>query len=187
MRGVSPIVVALIAISAGGARAQQVVPASLGELARHTEAASATTRKAKKTYTNGDLLPVSGGEPASTATTEGYVSKTLGAPVTAEEMVVRSVDKIEKDVVAQQKEDVWRSRADAVRLQIEKLQTRVAALTKPNPARDAIPAAVARNEAEVNSARAALDGLRQQWARLEDAARTAKIPSPWLEPRPQFQ
>lgn len=191
MRRVSVIAVALVALSAAGAYAQQQAPPSLGEVARQAEAAKATIRKAKKTYGNSDLKAVPSSAPAApagpAAPTEGFVSKSLGKAVPAEEVVALSEEKVSHDEVRKESEADWRQRAASMRIQIDKLQERLAALTKPNPARDANAAATSRNNIVVANLQSGLDSLTKSWARFEEAARVAKIPSAWLEPRPQFQ
>lgn len=190
IRRVSVIAVALVAIAAGGAHAQQPSTPSLGEVARQAEAAKATTRKAKKTYGNSDLKAVPSSAPAAPAApaaTEAFFSKGLGKPVSAEEMVARSDEGVANEEVAKESETDWRQRAASMRSQIDKLQDRLAALTKPNAARDANAAAKSRNDTVVANTQSGLDSLTKSWARFEEAARVAKIPTAWLEPRPQFQ
>ena len=185
MLRVSIIGVALVAMTAGIAGAQQQAMPSLAEVARKAEAAKATVRKAKKTYTNADLGADPRGEPApapSPAPAAGFVSATTGKPVTAEEIVKRSEEKVEEAEVAKESEEDWRARAQSLRVQIDKLQTRLTALTNPNPARDANAAAKARNESELANVRTGLDGLRKSWANLESSAREKKVSLAWLEP-----
>ena len=187
-RSVVVIALVFVAVAAGGAHAQQQAPPSLGEVARQAEAAKATTRKAKKTYGNSDLKAVPSSAPAAPAApTESFVSKSLGKAVPAEEMVALSEEKVSNDEVPKESEADWRQRAASMRIQIDKLQERLAALTKPNPARDANAAATSRNNIVVANLQSGLDSLTKSWARFEEAARVAKIPSAWLEPRPQFQ
>ncbi len=188
MRRVSVIAVTFIALSAAEAYAQQQAPPSLGEVARQAEAAKATTRKAKKTYGNSDLKAVPGSAPAAPAApSEGFVSKSLGKAVPADEMVARSEEKVSDDDVPKESEADWRQRAASMRSQIANLQERLTSSTKPNPTRDANAAAKSRNDTVVANIQSGLDSLVKSWARLEDAARGAKIPTAWLEPRPQFQ
>jgi hypothetical protein len=182
------IVISLFAAS-GALAAQQAVTPPLGDVAREAEAAKATTKKATKVYTNSNLTadptppPAA---PAAPASESGFVSKTTGKSVTADEIVTRSEDKVEKDTIAEQSESNWRARAESLRVQIKRLQDQMTAMTQPNAARDANPAARARYEADVARVQTGLDGLAKQWATLESGARYAKIKSEWLDPRPTF-
>ena len=175
------MVAAMTAVSA-----QQPDPPSLAELARQAEAAKATTSKAKKTYTNADLSTDPRSEPApAAAPATGFMSGTLGKPVSAEEIIARSEEVVDQASGKAQSEEQWRARAESMRTQIQKLQKRKTALTKPNEAREANAGARARNDAEVVKVQQGLDGLRKQWATFEESARVARIPTAWLDPRPE--
>lgn len=180
--------IALVAMTAGNARAQQPAALSLAEVARQAEAAQATVKKAKKSYTNADLSAAPSSEPAPPT---GFMSSLAGKPASAEKVVATSPEKADQAAAAkqpqQQSEEQWRGRATALRTEIEKLQTRLTMLTKPNPTRDANAAAKERNDGVVAILRSSLDGQRKSWARLEDSARESKVPTAWLDPRPQFQ
>jgi hypothetical protein len=178
-----------VTIAAGSAHAQQSSMPSLAEIARQAEAAKPTVRKATRTYTNGSLGSVPTEAPAVAAPTAAAVfeSRSLGKPVPAEEMVARSQAKVESDNAAQQSPQTWQMRAATLRKQIDDLRSRLSMLTIPNPLTEASPALKASNDIEIANARAAIDGLRKQWMRLEVGAGEAKIPSGWLDPRPQFQ
>lgn len=186
------VVAGVIAASSLLSAQQQAAPPSLGDVARQAEAAKATAKKAKKSYTNADLAP----DPKGGATTAaasapasppaGVISATTGKPVTSEELIARSEEKVEREAIAQQSEADWRARAESIRVQITRLQDQMAAMTQPNAARDANPAARARFDADVARVRTGLDGLQKQWAKLEDAARYAKVKTEWLDPRPKF-
>ena len=178
------LVIALIAVT-GSASAQQP-PGSLplGDVARLAETAKATTKKAKKTYTNADLSPDPKAEQEPAKVSAGFMSSALGKVVSAEEMIERSEGKVTAELRAEVSEPQWRARAASIRGQIAKLQTRMAALTKPNQARDANAGARARNDAEVANVQQGLTGLMKQWATFEESARVARIPTDWLDPRP---
>jgi hypothetical protein len=185
----SRIAVALVflAVAAGSAPAQQQVTPPLAEVARQAEAARATTRKAKKTYTNSDLGKDPRGEPATTsAPASGFVSKTLGKAVPAEEMVSRSDAKAESEEIAKESEETWRMRAGAVRMQVDRLRERLIELATPNSLRDGSSTLKAANDNEIANVRTALVSVRKQWARLEAAALEVKIPIAWVEPQPVF-
>jgi hypothetical protein len=156
-------------------------------VAKKAEAAQPTIRKAKKSYTNADLSGDPRGEPAAApAPAAGFISATTGAVLTAEEMVARSEEKVDPTNGHALPEEHWRARADSLRVQIEKLQTRQTALRKPNAARDENAPARARNDAELAKVETGINTLIKQWGKLEEAARLAKVPSGWIEPRPQF-
>ncbi len=164
--------------------AQQPSQPSLAEVARQAEAAKASTTKAKKTYTNADLSKDNRGEPAPVpaAPPPGFMSSTLGKPVSAGEIIARSEDAVDQASGKAQSEEHWRGRAESLRTQIEKLQTRMTALTKPNEARDANPGAKARNEAEIAKVQQGLNALMKQRETFEESARVAKIPPEWIQP-----
>lgn len=182
------VLVALVLTASAGAAAQQSQAfVSLGEVARQAEAAKPSVKKAKKTYTNADLGAEAQRQAAEAPPATGFMSGGLGKPVSAEEMVARSQEKIDGATRAAQPEEHWRQRAEALRIQIAKLQSRLPALMKPNEARSANPAAQARQDDEIAKVQAGLDGLNRQWAGLEESAREARIPSEWLDPRPTRQ
>ena len=160
----------------------------LAEIARQAEATKATVKKAKKAYTNSDLGKDPRGEPAPapTAPSTGLVSKSLGKPVPAEEMVERSEAKVESDALAQESEESWRTRATLVRKQVDQLRARLTELTTSDASRAESPAVRALNASNISNTRGALDGLRKQWARLEVSAKERKVPQHWLEPLPTF-
>ena len=196
MRRHSLLAVAVVLLSGGHAFAQTQVMPPLADVARKAEAAKATAKKAKKSYTNSDLSADPRGErapapapaAAPTAAPEaGFVSKTTGKPVPAEEMVAASAAKAEEGEVAKESEATWRHRASAVRQQVDKMRERLAELSTPNQLTDENPRLKAENERDIANARTALDGLRKQWGRLETSAREKKIPLAWIEPAPSFQ
>ncbi|HEX8028318.1 MAG TPA: hypothetical protein VF491_07655 [Vicinamibacterales bacterium] len=178
-----------IALAAGPAGAQQQAAPPLAEVARQAEAAKPTIRKAKKTYTNASLRAVPHDEPTPAAPPPGagLESKSVGTVVSAGEKIVRSEPKLEQEGVAQQSEANWRNRAASIRKQIGDLEARLSTLTVSNPLTDANPSLKKHQETNVANARQALGKLHQQWATLEASASGAKIPSEWLEPRPQLQ
>jgi hypothetical protein len=166
------------------AAAQQGTPLPLGDVARQAEAAKATVKKAKKTYTNADLNPDPNGPPLPPPPrASGFMSSSLATPVTSKEMVARSEQTANEQGREQQPESYWRVRADALRAQVSRLQTMQALLQKPDEKRSS--AAQAMNDGELAKVQQGLDGLRKQWARLEAAGSEAKIPNEWLDPRPQ--
>ena len=105
----------------------------------------------------------------------------------AEELVARSEAKVESDNAARQSQQTWQMRAATLRKQIDDLRSRLSMLTIPNPLTEGSPALKQSNDVEIANTRGAIDGLRKQWMRLEAGAAEAKIPSAWLDPRPQFQ
>jgi hypothetical protein len=186
-RGTAIGVVLTLSVSASVA-AQQPGQPTIAELARQTEASKASVKKAKKRYTNADLSRDMRGEPTPTAAAEpaaGYVSASLGKPISAEEMVARSEEKAALQSGATQPEEHWRQRAESLRVQIAKLQARITALNKPSPTANA--GTIARRDAELVKINQGLSGLQKQWATLEESARVANIKLEWLEPRPVFE
>ena len=187
-RALSATLALVLAAAAGAAAQGNQAAVSLGEVARQAEAAKSSIRKAKKSYTNADLGAEAQREKTETASapTTGLISAP-GKPVTAEEVVASTENKVDEANRAAQNEERWRQRAESIRIQIAKLQTRLTSLLKPNEARSANPAAQARQDAEIANVRTGLAGLERQWASLEDAARETRIPSDWLDPRPSRQ
>ena len=188
----SVLAVALVVIAGGHAAAQTQVMPPLAEVARQAEAAKATAKKARKTYTNSDLSadPRRASEPApapAAAPAAGFVSKTTGKTVPAEEMVAASEAKAEEAAVAKESEATWRMRAASLRKQVDEMRARIEQLTTPDPLRDENPVLKRTNDVDIVNARAALEGLRKQWARLESSARELKVPDAWLDPKPNFQ
>ena len=183
----SAIAVAFVAITAGRALAQDQVMPPLAEVARQAEAAKATVKKAKKTYTNSDLASDPRGEPApAPAPASGFVSKSLGKQVPAEELVARSEAQVESEAVAKESEEAWRKRADSVRRQVDRLRERLTELMTSDASRAESPAVRAGNASDIATTRAALESVRKQWARLETSAKELKVPMAWIEPLPTF-
>lgn len=178
---------AFVVITAGRALAQEQVVPPLAEVARQAEAAKATVKKATKTYTNSDLSSDTRGEPAPVpAPASGFVSKSLGQPVPAEELVTRSEAQVEGETVAKESEEAWRRRADSVRKQVDQLRERLTELMTSDASTAESPAVRVANASDVATTRAALESMRKQWARLEASAKDLKVPMAWLEPPPTF-
>jgi len=99
--------IALVAIAANGARAQQVTP-PLAEVARQAEAAKATVKKAKKVYTNANLAsdPKSAPAPAPAApAAAGPANITADKPTGAGQMVAANEATAQEPAVPQQSEE----------------------------------------------------------------------------------
>lgn len=178
------VVIVLIAVTGTASAQQPSGQQPLADVARQAEVAKATTKKATKTYTNADLSPDTKAQPEPAPASAGFMSSALGKVVSAEEMIKRSEEKVTAALRDEVPEPQWRARAESIRVQIAKLQTLMAALTKPNDARDANAGAKARNDAEVAKIQQGLAAVTKQWATLEESARVAKIPTDWLDPRP---
>jgi hypothetical protein len=164
--------------TSAGTAAQQSQPViSLGEVARQAEAAKPSVKKAKKIYTNADLGAEAQREAAEAVPATGFMSGALGKPVTAEEMVARSQEKVDEATRAAQPEEHWRqARGTSPRADRE-------AAVSPGRFDEAErgtkrqPGAQARQDAEIAKVQAGLDGLNRQWTALEESAREARIPS----------
>lgn len=177
------VIAASVVISAR--QEQKEITAPLGDVARQAEAAKATVKKAKKTYTNADLsADPHGVAVAPPPATPGFANNSPGKVVTAQEGVKRSDEKVDQSVVAPESEAQWRARAEAIRVQIARVQEQRQGLLQPNPARDANPAAMTRYTNELTKVQQGLDGLTKQWDRLEASARERKVKTEWLDPRP---
>lgn len=174
----------LVFAAASGAAAQQQGELPLGDLARKTEADRTTGKKAAKTYTNADLGQAAASAGAEPATT-GFMSASLGKPVTAEEIVERSQAKVAADSGATQPEEHWRGRAEFIRTEAARAHTRYEQLTADATA-SANPTVQSANAQEKRRLQQMLDGLARQWDRLEESARVAKINLDWIGPRPNF-
>ena len=178
------LAIALIVVTGTVSAQAPSGPLPLAEVARQAEVAKATTKKATKTYTNADLSPDTRAQQEPAPAPAGFMSSALGKVVSAEEMIERSEEKVTAALRDEIPEPQWRARAESLRVQVAKLQTLMAALTKPNDARDANAGAKARNDAEVVKIQQGLAAVTKQWATLEESARVAKIPTDWLDPRP---
>jgi hypothetical protein len=186
------IAVGVVAASTLLSAQQQAAP-PLGDVAREAEAAKATAKKAKKSYSNADLTADPHRQtPAATAASATASTPASGAETSPAKVAAADAGAAAgggtagQDAVAEQSEPAWRARAESLRVQITRLQDQMTAMPQPNAARDANPAARARFDADVARVRTGLDGLQKQWAKLEDAARYAKVKTEWLDPRPKF-
>lgn len=182
------IILAFVAITVLSAHAQGQVTPPIAEVARQAEAAKATARKATKTYTNASLTADPRGEraPALAAPDSGFASKSLGKPVSAEEMVIRSEAQVESDVLEKQSEEDWRRRASSLRKEAEGVQSRIAELSVVNHLTESSPILKRTNDQNIANARGALEDLKKRWTRLEESALKDKIPLVWIQPRPEF-
>jgi hypothetical protein len=188
MRRACVSALALIVMTAGHAAAQAQVMPPLAEVARQAEAAKATTRKAKKTFTNSDLSTDLRGEPAAPAapTVTSVAGDAAVKTDAAAEKAPATDATAEEAQVVKESEETWRMRAASLRTQIDHVRTRLAQLSTPSASTSESPARKAGNDREVAIARNALDGLRKQWTGLESSARELKVPAAWLEPIPAF-
>ena len=173
------------------ARAQQFSQAPLGDVARQAEKARATVRKATRTYTNADLgavtdaaetvsgSPSASGVPTKTASAE---PKSQSAePGTKSE----AATPVEKTPIgnAAMPEEYWRQRATFIRSEAERARELLDAARK-NPVHS--PEDQARNDAAAARVQDMINGLKKQWAQLEAAITTAKLPQLWIAPPPNF-
>jgi len=166
---------------------QKATTAPLGDVAREAEAAKATVKKAKKTYTNADLTADPRGGPA---TAPAALPSSVASPdkaLTPQEAVVRSGEKTEKNAPANRPEEYWRGRAESIRTQVAGLQSYIDGLSRPDAARDSNLTSKAKKDDDLANARLRLDGLKKQWDTLEVAAKQDNANSAWLDPRPRFQ
>jgi len=180
-------VIALTVLLAGvvPARAQQAGQPSLADVARQAEAARdrGAVKKARKAYTNKDL----GATPA-VATSEpstGFVSKTTGQEVSAEELVKRG----EQQVAEQQPpqgppEATWRQRAKYIRDQVDTTKTRLNKYLhlpeNPDPAQQR------KVQNAIVAMRTSLTELENRWSALEKSASENKADPSWIAPPPDF-
>lgn len=176
------VVVAVAALNIQG-DAQSTQP-SLGEVARQTEARRSAVTRAAKIFTNADLK----GEPmaaepsneAAAAPAGGYVSKSTGQPVSADEMVEASLKKLE---IGQAKMDerYWRREAESLRLQLESAREKAASYQgAPAAPSVALQRVAAKQRAQAEEA---LAQLEKRWTALEESARYAQVPPAWLQPQ----
>lgn len=188
MLRVSFIAAALLVISAGSARAQEQVMVPLADVARQAEAAKATARKAKKTYTNANLTADPRGDTASPPAPApvAAVASTPEATPPATAAAAASGAAPAEGEVPKESEESWRTRAGNLRTQADRLRARMADLTVPNRLRDEDPGVKAATDREITNTRSAVDALKKQWARLEMSAIERKIPMAWIQPQPEF-
>ena len=178
------IAAALVLATTNLAEAQSTEP-DLAAIARQAEAAKGSAPKAKKSYTNADLS--SAGLPPSTEAAPaptGYMSSSLGKPVTAEEMVTRSEEKAAADLRGKLPDEYWVGQATAIRKQVDKMVPRLAELDarKPNPN----AALQKRSEQEKAMLQEQIASLRKKWDGLQAEARAAKANLGLLSPPPAF-
>lgn len=189
MARISIIAAALIAIAASAARAQQQVMVPLADVARQAEAAKATARKAKKTYTNASLTAELRDQPAAAsaaaAPRDAVAITPGGKPEPAPAAPTAGNAKAEGGL-EEESEEAWRARAASLRTQADRLRARMTGLTIPNRLKDENPLLKAANDIEIANTRTAIDGLKKQWARLEASASELKIPLAWIQPAPVF-
>ncbi len=178
------LICAALALALPGTVAAQSAEPDLAAIARQAEAAKTTAPKAKKTYTNADLG--AGGVPRADTKppAEGFMSSTLGKPVSAEEMLERSEAKAAEDQRTKLPDEYWIGQATAIRKQAEKMVPRLAELKarKPNPN----AALQKRADQERAMLQDQIDSLKKKWSGLEAEARTAKANLALISPPPAF-
>lgn len=175
---------AMVLALARAAAAQSGDP-DLAAIARQAESAKATAPKAKKTYTNADLgADANAPDSGSTPPASGFMSTSLGKPVSAEEMLKLSEAKAAADQREKMPDAYWTQQANSIRKQVEKMAPRLAELT----ARPVNPNAALQKRAEQERAviEEQLRALRRKWAGLEADAKTAKANLGLLSPPPAF-
>ena len=156
---------------------------TIGEVARRNAERQRTTKPATRVYSNADLKPVPD-RSSSTATADvpagGYISKSTGEAVSAEEIVARSQEKLARNN-ANMGESFWRREAASLRSELERARREVDTLsTAPKPQTIAMQRIAGR---ELEKWQRVLAGLEQRWERLEDSAHYANVPKAWLEPQ----
>ena len=179
-------VLALVA-GAGIASAQQSVP-SLADVARQSEAARPTSKKARRSYTNADLsdrkLEI---DPAAS----NADAKVTQAPVATQAAVKADAATAPSAPAAsaaaatptpQQTEAFWKGRADTIRSEVDRAQTRLLGFRKPVDS----PTLKALNDREVAKYTEVLKSLEKQWDRLESQAKAVNVNPQWLGVRPNF-
>jgi DNA repair exonuclease SbcCD ATPase subunit len=174
---------ALLALTMASAAAAQSGEPNLAEIARQAEAAKGTIPKAKKSYSNADLS-AAGLPPEPAMPSRGFMSTSLGKPVSAEEMLKLSEAKAAAEVRKNQPQEYWVGQANIIRRSVEKVMPRLAELKgrQKNPNAQLQK----RAEQEVASIQSQLENAKARWARLEEAARVAKINMGWVSPPPPF-
>lgn len=171
-------------IAAASVASAQSSP-TIGEVAQQNAERQRTAKAATKVYTNADLKPVPGvstsiAPPADVPVAGGYVSKSSGKAVSAEEIIANSREKLSRDN-ANMGESYWRRQAAGVRSELEHARQEVETLsTAPRPQSVAMQRIAAR---ELEKWQRVLADLEQRWERLEDSAHYANVPKAWLEPQ----
>lgn len=176
---------AIVLACARTAAAQTSGQPNLAEIARQAEAAKPSAPRAKKIYTNADLS--AGGlapAPAPAAADAGFVSSSLGKPVSAEEMLKLSNAKAAADQKRKEPDEYWIGQAAGIKRQVENLTARLEELK----GRQKNPNATVQKKTEQDLAMAQqqLERFKKRWADLEEAGRTAKINMALLSPPPAF-
>ena len=185
----SVLAIVVLAFAAGDALAQTQVMPPLAEVARKAEAAKPTVKKARKTYTNSDLSadPRSAPPPPPAAAPSAPAAAAATPAAKSEGTDAAAAAPKAEEAVQKESEETWRMRAASLRKQVDTMRARIAELTLPDPLREENPVLKRANDVEIANARAAFEGLKTQWSRLEASARELKVPEAWLEPRPQLQ
>jgi hypothetical protein len=180
---IASVALSLAAATSAAAR-QQFMP-SLAEVARKAEAAKPSQAKAKKSYTNADLHAMPAADPvtpAAAAAPAGGVTAATGTVIGEDASVKTSQEMVDATTGHNMPEEHWRQRADFIRSQVTKVKGEMARLSIPVPGRSAI--LEARNANEMRKNQQALDGLKKQWALLEESARIARVPADWIGTNP---
>jgi hypothetical protein len=173
---------AVITLSTATAFAQSATP-SLAQIARQTEQKRATSKPATKVYTNADLAPkVDEAAPAAPAgevpAKDGYVSKSTGAVLSAEEMQAASQEKIKRET-SKMDEKWWRSQAATLRQAIARAKEMISGYQASKPTTAAMRQ---RTEKALAESIEGLANLEKRWATFEESAHYAQVPKAWLEP-----
>jgi hypothetical protein len=158
---------------------------SIGEVAKQSAEQRAAGKPATKVYTNADLVrdPRDAASPAATGEAPaagGYISKSTGKALSAEEIIANSQEKLRRDS-AKMDESYWRRQAASLTAELERARKDVDVLaTAPIPRTVVMQQIAAR---ELEKARKVLADLEHRWTRLEESARYANAPKAWLEPQ----
>lgn len=186
MKRVGLLIVSGVLLSAPLASAQQSGQPSLAEVARQSEAARASTaKKASKTYTNQDLAAVPGmphAEEAPAAPNDNQAAKPIAQEAVAEEP--GQPVKPRSSEPEPPPERYWRGRAKEIRDNVDALKARldkyIRQAANPDPDRER------KRQADIAGMRQSMTQLQDQWAKLEQSARDAKVDITWITPAPRF-
>ena len=171
--------VSALALMVAAALAPRPVAAqSLGAVAQQEEARRAEVKQPAKAYSNADVP----GSPSGHATTsgdegappQGYVSKSTGKVMTADEMV-NSSKALLSDQEEKANEPYWRDRAKGIRAEVEKARALVDVLSKAENVDSPTQAEA------LKKARAVMEQAEARLARFETQAEVARIPKAWIQ------
>lgn len=168
---------ALVLVGVAALAPRPLSAQSLAAVAQQEEGRRAAVKQPSKAYTNADVQGAEPGNPPASAgdtAPEGYLSKSTGRYMTADEMLASSRTVLANE---EQKKDepFWRNRAKSIRAEAEKARATVETLAAASNAEAPAQAAA------LDRARAVLAEAEKQLLKFETQAGAARIPKAWIQ------